>query len=238
MIVLVTGASSGIGMATCNLFAQNGYDVIINYYSNYESANRLKQEIETNYHIKAYCVQADISNEESVISMFENISKYYNKIDVLVNNAGICKDELIIDKTVETFQKVINTNLTGTFLVSKHVKKIMDRGSIINVSSDASTCEYSEYSVDYDASKAGINILTKDFAKNYAPNIRVNAVLPGWVKTPMNNGLDNEEINSIEKNCLLGRMADPIEIANIIYFLASSNASYINGSLIVANGGK
>ena len=236
MVVLVTGASKGIGEATALKFAKNGYDVVINYYSDTVCANKVKENV-GKYGVKCLLCKCDISNEEEVKNMVDDIINKFGSIDVLVNNAGIANDTLPFEKNVDDFKRVLDVNLIGTYLVSKYVIKHMKNGSIINISSTNALNQYYPYSLDYDASKAGVISLTHNLATELSPNIRVNAVCPGWVNTDMNKQLDDDYINDECKNILLGRFAEPKEIANVIYFLASEYASYINNSIIRVDGG-
>ena len=234
--VLITGASRGIGASCARIFAKNNYNVIINYKSNDNSANELKEELEK-YNVKIMLCKYDISCEEDVLEMFSNIKNEFNEIDVIVNNAGIDIDQILEDKTSKEFNEVLNTNLIGPFLIIKYGSKLMNKGSIINIAStNGIDTEYIE-SIDYDASKAGVISLTRNFANALAPNIRVNAVAPGWVNTDMNKELDDDFINKESKKILLGRFAKVEEIANVIYFLSSDEASYINKTVIRIDGG-
>lgn len=238
--VLVTGSSRGIGRSTIMLFAQNNYDVVINYVNDYESALSLKSEVETKYGVDALCIKADVSEEVEVSNMVDEIISKFGHIDCLVNNAGIAIDTTFEDKTVENFRRTINTNLIGTFLVSKYVGREMlknESGSIINVSSTNGIDTVYPESLDYDASKAGVISLTKNLAIQYAPYIRVNSVAPGWVMTDMNKELDSDFIKSEEEKILLKRFAKPEDIAKVIYFLASDDACYINSEIIRVDGG-
>ena len=156
--VLITGASRGIGRETAILFAKNNYNVVINYLNNKSLANSLKESLEARYNIKVLTIKADISNEEEVQAMVADAIEEFKKIDVLVNNASIAKDNILELKTKEEFASVININLVGTFLVTKEVSKYMKEerdGAIINVSSTNAIDSYYPYSMDYDASKAG-----------------------------------------------------------------------------------
>ena len=239
-VVLITGASRGIGAATARVFAQKHYNVVINYNSSKEEAERLKEELENNYNINAILVKCDISKEEEVKNMVEKTIENFGFIDVLVNNAGIAIDTLFEDKTVENFRKTIDVNLIGTFLVSKYVGEIMlkrGKGSIVNVSSTNGIDTYYQMSLDYDASKAGVISLTHNLALQYSPVIRVNAIAPGWVNTDMNKELDKEFIDEENRKIMLGRFANPEEIAKVIYFLGSDDASYINNEIIRVDGG-
>lgn len=239
-VVLITGASRGIGAATARVFARNNYNVVINYNSSEVEAKKLSKELEQNYNIKTQIIKCDVSNEEEVKNMVEKAIEVFGHIDTLVNNAGIAIDTTFEDKTVENFRIILDVNLIGTFLVSKHVSNYMlkeKNGSIINVSSTNGIDTYYPYSLDYDASKAGVISLTNNLALEFAPYIRVNTVAPGWVNTEMNKELDKEYIEKENKKIILDRFGEPEEIAKVIYFLASEDASYINSSIIRVDGG-
>ena len=237
--VLVTGGSRGIGKSTVIEFAKKGYNVVMNYLKSEEKALELKKEIEENYGVKALIIKADVSSEE-VKNMVEKTIIEFGYIDCLVNNAGIAIDTIFEDKTKENFIKILNTNLIGPFLVSKEVGKYMlerKQGSIINISSTNGIDTIYPESIDYDASKAALISLTKNLAIEYAPYIRVNTVAPGWTLTDMNKNLDDEYVKEECESILLKRFADPSEIAKVVVFLASSDASYINSEVIRVDGG-
>ena len=239
-VVLITGASRGIGRSTALEFAKKGYNVVINYLNSEKNALDLKKEVEEKYQITALTIKADVSNEEEVKTMVEKIILKFGYIDCLVNNAGIAIDTIFDDKTKENFLKILNTNLIGPFIVSKEVAKYMmkeKKGTIINISSTNGIDTVYPESLDYDASKAGVISLTKNLAREYAPYIRVNSVAPGWVLTEMNKELDKEFIDNECERILLKRFADPSEIAKIVVFLASDDASYINSEVIRVDGG-
>ncbi len=236
--VLVTGGSRGLGASIARVFAQYNYNVIINYKESDILANNLKKELESNYNIEVLLVKADISREEEVRKMFQSIIDHYPKIDVLVNNASISIDNDLVSKDALEFKRVLDVNLLGTYLVTKYSLDLFDSGAIINVAStNAFDTGYIE-SIDYDASKAGVIALTHDFAKVLAPNIRVNAVAPGWINTDMTNNLNQDFKTKEENKILLKRFADPEEIAKVIYFLASNDASYVNDTIIRIDGGR
>lgn len=238
-VVLITGASSGIGKSCARIFASNNYDVIINYNKNEKSATKLKEELISTYNVSVDAVKCDISVEDDVKNMVDFVLSKYGKIDSLINNAGISYDTLFFDKSVETFRKVIDVNLTGTFIVSKYVGEILKNqgyGTIINISSSNAINTYYPESVDYDASKAGVISLTHNLAKELAPNIRVNCVAPGWVDTPMNKEIDDVQKEELCKNVLLNRFASADEISKVIFFVAN-DATYINNSVITVDGG-
>ncbi len=238
--VLITGGSRGLGRACALKFAQLDYNIIINYNNSLKEAVSLEAYLKENYNISVLLVKADISKEDEVINMVNVIKNSFQKVDCLVNNAGIAIDTLFEDKTVQNFKKIIDVNLIGTFLVSKYIGALMSNeksGTIINVSSTNAIDTYYPYSLDYDASKAGVISLTHNLARQFAPYIRVNCVAPGWINTEMNKELDKEFIEEENRKILLGRFSEPSEIANVIAYLASDEASYINGSVIRVDGG-
>lgn len=240
-VVLITGANRGIGAATAKLFASHNYNVIIGYHTDEILAQKVEQEIKEKYQVETMIVQVDISAEEAVKKMTEAVIHKFSQIDVLVNNAAVAIDTLYQDKTVENFRKTIDTNLIGTFLVSKYVGNYMyeqKKGAIINLASTNGIHQYFPMCLDYDASKAAILSLTHNLSVEYAPYIRVNAVAPGWVATENEmKELDKEYIESEEHNIFMHRFAEPLEIAKVIYFLASDDASYINNEVICVDGG-
>ena len=204
-------------------------------------AERVADKIKEKYDVDVLCVKADVSCEEEVEAMVNQVVDTFGKIDILVNNAGICQDSLLLDKSIFNFRRILDVNLIGTFLCSKYVGKVMlDRGNgkIINISSTNAIDTYYPESCDYDASKAGVISLTHNLAREFAPNISVNCVCPGWVKTNMTEGLSIEQIKEEEDKILLHRFAAPEEIAKVVVFLASSKASYINDSIIRVDGGR
>lgn len=241
VVALITGASRGIGASIAMEFAKAGVNVVLNYHRHALMAEKVAEKIKEKYDVDVMCVKADISIEEEVEAMVNQVVDCFGKIDILVNNAGICKDSLLFEKSVSNFRKILDVNLIGTYLSSKYVGKVMlDRGSgkIINISSTNAIDTYYPESCDYDASKAGVISLTHNLAREFAPNISVNCVCPGWVKTDMSEGLSIEQIREEEDKILLHRFADPEEIAKVVVFLASSKASYINDSIIRVDGGR
>ena len=240
-VCLVTGSSRGIGRSTVLEMAKSGLDVIINYYHHEKEALELKKYILDNYDVQVLCIKCDISVEEEVEERVNEIVDHFGKIDILVNNASVCRDTLLMDKTVRDFKRILDVNLIGTYLCSKYVGKVMmenKKGKIINISSTNAIDTFYPESCDYDAAKAGVISLTHNLAREFAPFINVNCVCPGWVKTDMNKDLSIEQINEERKKILLGRFAEADEIAKIIVFLASSKANYINDAIIRVDGGK
>ena len=240
-VVLVTGSNRGIGKSTIIEFAKAGLDVVINYCHHKEEAYELKDYVESNYNVRCLVVKCDVSKEDEVIEMINEIVDYFGSLDILVNNASVCRDSLLMDKDIDSFRRILDVNLIGTYLCSKYAAKIMlenGSGSIINVSSTNALDTYYPESCDYDASKAGVISLTHNLAREFSPYIRVNCVCPGWVNTDMNKELSVEQVHEEEKNILLKRFAEPDEIAKVIVFLASNKSSYVNDSIIRVDGGK
>ena len=240
-VVLITGASRGIGRSTAIKYAQNNYNVVINYNNSYDKARELGDYLVSTYGIEVMIVKADVGNEVEVKDMIDKVIGKFGNIDVLVNNASIAIDSDFTCKDSNSFNEILNTNLVGTFLVSKEVSKYMkDNGSgvIINVSSTNGIDSMYVESLEYDASKAGVISLTHNLAEYLKPYVRVNCVCPGWVNTDMNKDLDNAYIEQENKRIMLNRFAEPEEIANVIYFLATDEASYINNSIIKVDGGR
>ena len=238
--VLVTGSSMGLGSSIIKKFGSNNYNIILNYNSHENEAFLLKEELENKYDVDCLCIKCDLRNEEEINNMYKQIKDKYEYIDVLVNNAGIAIDSLFEDKNKENFMKILEVNLVAPFLLSKLIGKDMfenKNGSIINISSTNGIDSYYEYSLDYDASKAALINLTHNLANHYSPYVRVNCVCPGWINTPMCKELNKEFKEKEEKKILLNRFAEADEIANLVYFLASDEASYINDSIIKIDGG-
>lgn len=237
--VLITGSSSGIGKEIARVLAKD-YDVILHYNNGYESAKLLKEELDKKYNRDYLMVKCDLSKEEEIDNMLNTIYKRYNSIDILINNAGIAIDTLFEDKTKDNFMKTLDINLIAPFLLCKKIGPKMKEnkyGVIINISSTNGIDTTYIESLDYDASKAGLISLSKNLANYFAPYVRVNTICPGWVNTEMNSNLDNDFIKSEEDKILLGRFANPEEIANLVEFLISDKASYINNSIIRIDGG-
>lgn len=240
-VVLITGSSRGIGRSTAIKYAQNNYNVVINYNNSYDKARELGDYLVSTYGIEVMIVKANISNEVEVKDMVDKVISKFGNIDVLVNNASIAIDSDFISKDSNSFNEILNTNLVGTFLVSKEVSKYMKdnrSGIIINVSSTNGIDSMYVESLEYDASKAGVISLTHNLAEYLKPYVRVNCVCPGWVNTDMNKDLDSSYIEQENKRIMLNRFAEPEEIANVIYFLATDEASYINNSIIKVDGGR
>ena len=238
-VVLVTGGSRGIGREVAEVYAENGYDVVINYVSDKTDIEGIKNEFEGKG-VKCLLVKADVSKAEDVDNMVEEAIKEFGKIDVLVNNAGITRDTLLMRMSEEDFDKVIEINLKGTYLVTKAVTKYMMKkrqGSIINLASVVGVVGNAGQT-NYAASKAGIIGFTKSVAKELASrNIRANAVAPGFIATDMTSVLSDSVKENISTQIPLKRMGTAREVAEVIYFLGSDKSSYITGQVINIDGG-
>ena len=238
-VILVTGGSRGIGKAIALKYAKNGYDVVLNYVSDNTDVEGLKEEFRK-CGSEVLCVKADISKSEQVSELVKTAIDKFGKIDVLVNNAGITKDTLLMRMKEEDFDKVIDINLKGTFLVTKEVSTYMMKkrnGRIINLSSVVGVSGNAGQS-NYAASKAGIIGFTKSVAKELASrNIRANCVAPGFIETDMTNVLSDEVKANISAQIPMKRMGTVEDVANLVYFLGSEESSYITGQTIHIDGG-
>ena len=233
MVILITGASRGIGKEIARRLAQDGNAVIVNYNKSEEQAQKLQQE---NPNIEIY--KADVSQREEVHKMIENILNKYGKIDVLVNNAGISESKVFTDVTDEDWNKIINTNLYSAFCVTQEVLPNMihnKKGCIINISSVwgivGASCE-----TIYSIAKAGMDGMTKSLAKELGPsNIRVNSIAPGIIDTDMNRRLTFNDIKNIEEEIPLGKIGKTTDIAKCVKWIIEDE--YTTGQIISVNGG-
>jgi len=234
-VVLITGAASGIGFATAKKFIESGA-IVAGCDVNEKTLEEAKQSLGIRF--KPYIM--DVTDAERVGEVVDEIAKALGHIDVLVNNAGAVKDKPLLESSIEDFDFTINVNLKGTYNVTRAVVKYMvkqNSGNIVNVSSIVGVYGSSGQSA-YSSSKAGVNVLAKVWAKEFAKyGIRVNSIAPGYVRTPLTSNLSKEKIDEIKSKTLLGRFAEPVEIANVILFLASEDASYVTGQIIGVDGG-
>ena len=235
---VVTGSSKGMGRAIVSLYAQHGYDVVIHYHQAKDEAYQLQQELIKKYNVRAIVVQADLASEVDIHKFVETVIANFSQIDVLVNNAGIALDNIVEMKQKNDFMKTLEVNTIAPFLLSRAIEPyIVTGGSIIMISSTNGIDTPYPESLDYDVSKAGLISLMHNLATVYAPRIRVNTIAPGWVNTDMNQTLTADFKNQQIHKILMSRFANPIEIANVVYFLSSEAASYINDSVIRVDGG-
>mgnify|MGYP003437278537 FL=1 len=238
-VALITGGTRGIGKEIAYTLAEKNYDIIINYRTENEELMKLKKEIEQK-RVRCLLLKGDVSNFEDCKKLVEEAINRMNHIDVLVNNAGITKDMLLMRMKPEDFNEVINVNLIGTFNMTKNVINYMmkeRKGRIINVSSVVGISGNAGQT-NYAASKAGIIGFTKSLAKEVASrNILVNAIAPGFIQTDMTNILKENVKDEIAKTIPLKRMGTAKDVANVVKFLVSEDSSYITGQVIQVDGG-
>ena len=237
---LITGSSRGIGASIAVALAQQGYGIIINYKNNEEKAENLAKVLNDSYNVPVFCMKCDVSDYTQVKEMFDVIESKIGGIDVLVNNAGIARQEIITDVSVDRWQEMIGTNLNSVFYCSKCALPYMisqKSGVIINISSMwgqvGASCE-----VAYSTAKAGVIGFTKALAKEVGPsNIRVNAISPGVISTDMMQDFDETTINQLKEETPLSAIGTPKNIADGVAFLVSDKANFITGQNLAINGG-
>ena len=237
-VAIITGASRGIGRAIAIALAGQGANIVVNYASSSDAADALVNEI-TNSGGNAIALQADVSQADRVDSLIDTVMEKWGRIDILVNNAGITRDTLLLRMKPEEWQAVIDLNLTGVFLCTRAVSKIMLKkrsGRIINIASVAGQMG-NPGQANYSAAKAGVIGFTKTVAKELASRgVTVNAVAPGFIQTDMTKDLKNSE--EILKFIPLGRYGQPEEVAGMVRFLAADPAAaYITGQVFNVDGG-
>lgn len=237
-VVLVTGASRGIGRATALVAAENQAHVIINYNKSEEQATELVDLIRGKG-LNASMIKADVSSEDDVNSMFESIKEEHSKLDVLVNNAGIMQNNLLMLTNMELFDRTIGTNLKGTFLCTRYASNIMRKqgsGRIINLSSTIGLKGNAGQTV-YSASKAAVVGFTRSAAKELGRyGITVNAIAPGLIETDLIKDIKTDIREKMMSNIALGRIGTPEDVAKVILFLSSDLGSYVSGEVIVVDG--
>ena len=222
--VLITGGASGLGKTISKYLASRGCNLVICYNTSEEKAIELKKELDVGSTITI--IKCDLSSEEEIKNMVSVLHDKNIKIDYLVNNAAVCYDSLYEDKTKELMMKTFDEMYKNKY------------GAIVNISSTNGINKYFPMTIDYDASKAALNSITHNLSLEYAPYVRVNAVAPGWVKTENEmKDLDIDYIKSEEDKIFVRRFAEELEIAKVVGFLLSDDASYINNQIISVDGG-
>lgn len=238
-VALVTGGSRGIGSSIAMELARNGANIAINYANNSEKAEKVIKEIKK-LGADAISIKADVSKEEDVKKLVKKAEKELGKIEILVNNAGITRDNLLIRMKKEDFEDVLDVNLIGTFLCTKAVSRGMMKkryGKIINITSVVGIMGNAGQG-NYSASKAGVIGFTKSMAKELGSRgIRINAVAPGFIDTEMTQVLDEELKEKMIDNIPLGKLGDTQDVANLVAFLASKKSDYITGQVLSVDGG-
>ena len=238
-VALITGSSRGIGRSIAIRLANEGFNVVFNYRNNPGSLIETINDIESRGG-KAVSIKADVSNESEVGVMIKQIKELWESIDVLVNNAGIRKDQLLMRMTESSWDDVLDTNLKGAFLCSKAVLPFMVKkkfGRIINISSIVGITGNPGQG-NYAASKAGLIGLTKTIAREVASrNITANAIAPGYIETDMVKELPDELRSRIQSMVPLGRLGTGDDVAGMVAFLCSEDANYITGQVIGVDGG-
>lgn len=236
---LITGSTKGIGKAIAENLAKDGYNIVLNYRSNDDLANEVLEEL-SSFCGEVFLAKGDVSKFEDCKKIVEDSIEKFGKIDVLVNNAGINRDNLIMRMKEEDFDDVIEANLKSVFLMMKLVSRHMSKnrhGKIINISSVVGLVGNAGQ-VNYAASKAGIIGMTKSLAKELGSrNVLVNAIAPGFIESDMTDKLDEKIIEKYKESISLKKLGKPEDVANLVKFLASDESNYITGQVISVDGG-
>ncbi len=238
-VAFITGGTSGIGKECAITLAKEGMDIAINCRNTPEENEDLKKEIE-GFNVRCFLTPGDVSNFDDAKRMVEEVIAEFGKIDILLNNAGITKDNLLMRMKKEDFEDVINVNLVGTFNMTKNVVpymmkrrygRIISMASVVGVAGNAGQANYA-------ASKAGIIGFTKSLAKELGSrNILVNAIAPGYIQTAMTAVLPDKVKDQIKGQIPLGELGHASDVANLVKFLSSEDSSYITGQVIHVDGG-
>lgn len=244
-VMLITGASRGIGRATALLAARSGFAVVVNYANSERAALELVSEIQRNGG-DAFAVQADTADESGVLRMFAEIDRRHGRLDVLVNNAGVTGDYCALEGvTADMIRRVMDVNVTGCFICAREAAKRMSTkhggkgGAIVNVSSRAAAIGGPNEWVHYAASKGAIDTMTLGLAKELGPQgIRVNAVRPGLITTDIHDAAPPGRVDRLLPGVPMARAGSAEEVAEAIVWLASDAASYVSGSFIEVSGGR
>ena len=235
---VITGATTGLGKQIALELAKDGFEIVINYRTENDSLAQMVEEI--NKTTKAYTFKADISNFDEAKALIDFAASETGKIDLLVNNAGITNDKLLVRMSEEDFSKVIDINLKGTFNCIRHASRLMMKqkfGRIVNISSVIGLIG-NVGQANYAASKAGVIGLTKSAAREMAPySVTVNAIAPGFIKSDMTDKLTDEIKDNIKSSIPMKKIGEPKDVANLVKFLANDETGYITGQVINVDGG-
>ena len=238
-VALITGGGRGIGRSICESFAENGCNVAFTYNSSKEAAENLVEELKK-YNVKVKSYKSDASDHDKSVELIENVISDFERIDVLVNNAGITKDNLLMRMSPSDFKDVVNVNLGSVFNLTKSSIRIFlkqKEGSIINISSIVGVKGNAGQS-NYAASKAGIIGFSKSIALELGSrNIRCNVVAPGFIETDMTDSLSDDVLEKWKESIPLKRSGKPNDVGNACVFLASDLSSYITGQVLQVDGG-
>ena len=236
---IVTGGARGIGKSIAMTLAAAGANIVINYTRSSKEAEEVVEEAKK-LGVSALAIKADVSNNDEIENLVKEVLNQFGSIDILVNNAGITRDNLLIRMSEEDFQAVIDINLKGAFICTKHVSKVMMKqrtGKIINIASVVGVMGNAGQS-NYAASKAGLIGFTKSIAKELAKrNVNVNAVAPGYIETDMTATLPEKVKEAFMINIPMARGGSPQDVANVVLFLSSKYSDYITGQVINIDGG-
>ena len=239
-VVLVTGASGGIGSAICERLAKENYDIVIHYFSSQEKAFSLAEKLKEKYSVRCMVIQADVADEDKVEEMFEKIDEELGGVDILINNAAIDLPDMFHLKTAEQFRRVLDVNVVGAYNCARRAYEHMkenEYGRIINIASTNGINTYYPMCFDYDASKAALISLTHDLAVQFSPYVNVNAIAPGFIGTEKElQGYDEQFLKEECDKILKKRYGRPEEVADLVRFLIE--ADYINNSVIRIDGGQ
>jgi len=240
-VALVTGSAKGIGKEIIKELASCGYDCVINYNTSEKEAFLLEEEIKA-FNIRSLVIKCDVSDENQVNEMFNEIENKLGGVDILVNNAAVDLPNLFSKKDVNDFRRTLDVNLIGAFNTSKRAERhMLDQkwGKIINISSTNGMNTYYPMGLEYDASKAALNSLTHNLAIEFAPYVNVNAIAPGLINTESEiSDYDDEFMRAELDKILKRRIGEAKEVAKLVKFLVSDDADYINNSIIRIDGGQ
>ena len=232
-IILVTGASKGIGKSIIEFFAKNEANIIMTYHINKELAELTKKEIEDTYHVKVSLYQLDLHSEEDIIKLYQDINREYEHLDILVNNASLSMDDDIDNLTKDEFMEVLEVNTVGTFLMIKYMSKLMDKnGFIFNISSTDGIDTGSVLSINYNVSKAGIINMTETLSRIIIP--KVITICPNWVDTEVTRDMNQEYLTNEMKRIDQVKLIKPEKIPEVINDVINNEC--VSGSIIRIDG--